>query len=143
MNGKDYPEFCPSLTDCDGIYRYEDGRVSGMVDVSSGSIAIYEWNSAFEGQGHTRIALAWFRKSGAGTITVINMGMPPEDNQEPDPYVMYWLHLRDEGLVDVLIDDNNQPFDDAFYTMKKSHAIDVELRKPKHTESEAGVISEL
>lgn len=119
MSKSDYPEFNPTLTARDGLFHYDDGRVSGMVDISTGSVAIYEWNSFFKGQGHTKTALEWFRGSGADSISAINMGMPPSDGEEADTHVLYWLHLRDLGLVDVLIDDESQLFDDSFHVSSK------------------------
>lgn len=106
----DIPDFDPKLTPAEGMYRYYDGRVSGVMDIGEGWAVIYEWSSAFKGHGHTVEGLKWLRDQGAKSITAFNMGMPPEAEGALSPHAAYWIHIQSLGLVDKLIDDDGQIF---------------------------------
>ena len=95
------------------MFIYQDGRVTGIVDFHGSQAVIYEWSSMTKGMGHTREALTWLRDQGAGSITAYNMGMPPETGETLDSHAAYWLHMRHLGLVDILIDDEGNVFDDS------------------------------
>ncbi|MBD8615036.1 hypothetical protein IFT69_15150 [Pseudomonas putida] len=106
--------FDPALEPHDGLLRYQDGRVSGIIDLVADQAVIYEWSSSMKGLGHTKEALRWLRDQGACNITAFNMGMPPEEGAEIDGHVAYWLHMRDLGLVNTLIDDEGNVFDESW-----------------------------
>lgn len=108
------PEFNPVLTPEDGLLRYTDGRVSGIIDLSDDQGVIYEWNSSFPGHCHTIKALEWLREGGRRKLTAYNMGLPPSLDSFPERHVSYWLKMKDLGLVHTLIDDNDCVFDESF-----------------------------
>lgn len=107
-------DFQPTVIAEDGLYRYSDGRVNGVISSDGVHLVIYEWSSKYKGMGHTRTALEWFRDGGHTSITAYNIGMPPEPGCEVDDSVSYWLAMKDKGLVQHLIDDDGLDFDESF-----------------------------
>ena len=110
--------FQPTVIAEEGLYRYRDGRVNGVIDFAENSLVIYEWTSTYKGMGHTRAAVEWFRENGYTSITAYNIGMPPEPGCHMDDSVSYWLAMKDKGLVQHLIDDDGFCFDESFRNQK-------------------------
>jgi hypothetical protein len=108
--GEPIPGFDPKLTTADGLLRYTDGRVSGLIDLGDGWAVIYEWSSSYRGQGHTVEALTWLREQGVNSVTAFNMGMPPAVGKQISSHAAYWLRMKELGLVQVLIDDDGMEF---------------------------------
>lgn len=100
------PPFSPRIFEFNGLYRYEDGRVTGTVDVTGSCLMIYEWSSAYKGHGHSEDALRWMRGKGFSTIIANGVGMV--DGDEADPTVHYWEKMRSRKLVDTLLDDEGE-----------------------------------
>jgi hypothetical protein len=88
------------------MFRYHDGRVTGIVDMGDNWAVIYEWSSSISGRGHTKDALKWLRSQGAQTIAAYNMGKHPEPSSVIEPHTRYWLKMREMNLVDHLLDDD-------------------------------------
>lgn len=107
-------EFAPKLIEDGSEFLYFDGRVSGVVGIGEDWVVIYEWNSAHKGRGFTKDALTWLSDGGRRSITAYNMGMPPAPGNKPAEHVAYWLRMKDIGLVQHLIDDDGDVFDERF-----------------------------
>lgn len=97
------PDFKPRIFEQGGVSFYEDGRVFGAVDINGECFVISEWSSHFHGHGHTTEALEWIRGQGYAVIAANGVGMI--EDGEGDISTYYWEHMREKGLVDVLIDD--------------------------------------
>ena len=94
------PPFNPQITETEGLGTfYQDGRVTGEIDIYNKELVISGWNSMFEGKGHTLQALLWFKENGY-SITANGIGESIED-----PSYAYWVHLYKKGYVDHLVDD--------------------------------------
>ncbi|MGJ7523261.1 hypothetical protein ACSFA0_22455 [Variovorax sp. LT1P1] len=103
------PPFRPRFMSTPGMGdAYDDGRVVGAVDFSEHeglkAIVISEWTSRFPGLGHTTQALQWIREQ--GWVQIVANGVGLVENGVGDVATGYWLHLREKGLVDVLVDDD-------------------------------------
>lgn len=102
------PSFSPRIFFDGGSLFYEDGRVCGAVDEwerdGKRGLTIHEWSSHEPRLGHTIEALRWLR--GRYEILVANgIGAIDEDGTG-DIATAYWEHMRDKGLVDVLVLDD-------------------------------------
>lgn len=100
--------FSPRIWTEHGATFYEDGRVFGAIDEQADRdktwLVIHEWTSLDPGNGYTVEALLWLR-SRYGTLTANGVGSIDEDGAG-DIATAYWEHMRDRGLVDVLILDD-------------------------------------
>ena len=95
-----------------GVWFYFDGFVRGAVDgsvdltqpepVQGRDLVISEWSSNEPSQGHSKRALQWLRTH---FTTIVANGVGMIDEEGPDISVMYWVHMRELGLVDILLDD--------------------------------------
>lgn len=110
MTANSQPNFDPKLTPQDGLHRYEDGRVSGVIGIHDRVTVIYEWGSHFPGSGHTKEALKWLRAQGADEIIACDVGMPVVLGQALSNHTEYWIHMKKSGMVDTLVDDDGYHF---------------------------------
>lgn len=115
------PDFKPCIFQQGGVTFYEDGRVFGAVDITGECFVISEWSSRFHGQGHTTQALEWVRGQGYAVIAANGVGMI--EDGEGDISTYYWEHMREKGLVDVLIDDEGVEIQPGWCTAQDSCAI--------------------
>jgi len=109
------------------MYRYQDGRVSGLIDLTDTSGVIYEWNSTFPGRCLTLPALKWLRDGGNRELTAYSMGLPPEPGGYLELHASYWLKMKDLGLVQKLIDDEGLPFDESFRSTSEFQGVPEEI----------------
>lgn len=105
------PQFDPAITEHDGVTRYHDGRVSGVVEVSGRRLTISSWSSMFPGNGHTLQALQWLRSRGFTRIVVT--GVIIDAKQLTRDALSYWLHVQSLGLVEKLVDDAGELIGDV------------------------------
>lgn len=101
----DSPPFAPSLVPEGTSLIYDDGRVSGMMEVRpDGALAILEWNSDHPGRGHSIEALQWLRER-YPRLAAVGIG-EFDDEGIPDISINYWERIREKGLVDLLVLDD-------------------------------------
>ena len=113
------PVFAPRIYEEDGCRFYEDGFVFGAVDEFTDSadwstgLVISEWSSYRPGEGNTTRALEWLRErypkiiaNGVGSAEIV------DGRKVWDTATVYWQHMREKGLVDVLMDDDGIELDD-------------------------------
>lgn len=131
MTTKEHPDFAPKLTPHDGLHRYEDGRVIGVVGLHDKVTVIYEWSSLTKGAGNTKEALKWLRAQGAEQIIACNVGMPVEPGQAVESHTAYWIHMKHSGLVDTLVDDDG-------YYFPVSDPVASPSVKRRHAEADSG-----
>jgi hypothetical protein len=103
------PPFAPRIHVDRGEWFYDDGRVHGAVDEydepgGRKGFVIHEWTSYRPGNGHTVEALTWLR-SRYDVIKANGVGSVDEDGVG-DIATAYWEHMREKGLVDVLVLDD-------------------------------------
>ncbi|MGY3581465.1 hypothetical protein ACVIGB_000465 [Bradyrhizobium sp. USDA 4341] len=100
--------FAPRIWKENGSTFYEDGRVFGAIDefeeAGKTGLVIHEWTSHAPGYGHTIEALRWLRDR-YGNLTANGIGSI-DDEGAADIATAYWEHMRDKGLVDLLILDD-------------------------------------
>ena len=98
--GPPAPEFDPTQVEIvphDGMYRYTDGNVIATIDITYGSVAIYEFSSKESGKGYAVKALSYL-KNRFGSISVTDIGYPGDDSYK------FWMHVLKKGLVDYVYD---------------------------------------
>ena len=135
MSKSTLPVFEPKLTKkSDDIHSYQDGRVVGVVGIHDGATVIYEWSSNFPGHGHTKEALKWLRDHGGEEIIAFNVGMPVAPGETAEAHTAYWIHMKHQGLVSQLVDDEGCyfPVADLVDVIAKIN------RKPRHAEVDSG-----
>lgn len=134
MTANNPPNFAPKLTPHDGMHRYEDGRVSGIIGIHDKVTVIYEWSSHQPGSGYTKEALKWLRAQGAEEVIACNVGMPVALGQAMSSHTEYWIHMKKMGLVNTLIDDDGYhfPVTDHVEVISKIN------RKSQHAEVDSG-----
>lgn len=130
MTANSKPNFDPKLTPHDGLHRYEDGRVTGLIGIHDKVTVIYEWSSNLPSSGHTKEALKWLRAQGADEIIALNVGMPVVLGQALSSHTGYWIHMKKSGLVDTLLDDDG-------YHFHVLEPIAAPALKPRHNEAES------
>lgn len=131
MTANSPSNFAPKLTPHDGMHRYEDGRVTGVIGIHEQAFVIYEWSSLIHGAGNTKEALKWLRSQGAEEIIACNVGMPVEPGQAVERHTAYWIHMKHSGLVDTLVDDDG-------YSFPVPDRVQAPIKKPRHDTSEFG-----
>jgi hypothetical protein len=104
----DVTPFSPRIWTEHGATFYEDGRVFGAIDEhkegNKAFLVIHEWTSREPGNGHTVEALRWLRAR-YSALMADGVGSIDEDGIG-DIATGYWEHMRERGLVDVLILDD-------------------------------------
>lgn len=99
--------FNPRIEHGMGETRYEDGRVSGAIEIwmeeDRPAVTIFEWSSFDTGRGNTTAALSWLRSRFS---IIVAHGVGTVDDGVGDISTVYWEHMRSKGLVDELVLDD-------------------------------------
>lgn len=106
--------FSPRLYEEDGVWFYEDGRMLASVDFGplpqgmgpGEGLTISEWSCKDRGQGCSVEALEWLRTRFTH-ITANGVGLVDE-NGAGGMVMDYWRSMRQQGLVDELLDDEGR-----------------------------------